>query len=84
MVCTGEDINYICFPVGKEHCMRVKKSITKNSQRKVSNRGENLDHTIYTYKGPIENARCKKVILSEKVHKKIVAETYSYGHDETG
>lgn len=84
MVCTGEDISYICFPVGKEHCMRVKKSITKNSQRKVLNRGENLDHTIYTYKGLIENARCKKVILSEKVHKKIVAETYSYGQDETG
>lgn len=27
---------------------------------------------------------CKRIILSEEAHKKIVAETFSYGDDETG
>ena len=39
---------------------------------------------IYTYKGNVMNENCKRIILSEEAHKKIVAETFSYGDDETG
>ena len=39
---------------------------------------------IYTYKGNVVNENCKRIILSEEAHKKIVAETFSYGDDETG
>lgn len=39
---------------------------------------------IYTYKGNVMNENCKSIIISEEAHKKIVAETFSYGDDETG
>ena len=61
--------------VGKEHNMRLTKNFAESSGRMRS---------VYTYKDEVENEKCQKVILTEKVHKKIVAETLSYGADETG